>query len=91
MIRTLADPGRNIRSAVGGNRQGTGAGKEAVMARTVGIGIQDFAKMIDNDYFYIDRTDFLREWWEGGDDVTLITCGVLARGEAVKNLVSMEK
>lgn len=43
----LADPGRNIRSAVGENKQGTGTEKEAVMARTVGIGIQDFAKMID--------------------------------------------
>jgi len=43
------------------------------MARTIGIGIQDFGKIIDNNYFYIDKTDFIREWWEGGDDVTLIT------------------
>ena len=43
------------------------------MARTVGIGIQDFAKVIENDYFYVDKTDFIREWWESGDDVTLIT------------------
>ena len=26
-----------------------------------------------NDYFYIDKTDFIREWWENGDSVTLIT------------------
>jgi len=43
------------------------------MARKIGIGIQDFHKIIDNNYFYIDKTDFIREWWESGDDVTLIT------------------
>ncbi|MCR2046725.1 ATP-binding protein [Acetatifactor muris] len=43
------------------------------MARTVGIGIQDFAKMIINNCFYVDKTDFIREWWERKDDVTLIT------------------
>ena len=42
------------------------------MARTVGIGIQDFGKIIKNNYFYVDKTDFIREWWESGDDVTLI-------------------
>ncbi|MDD7177873.1 MAG: AAA family ATPase [bacterium] len=43
------------------------------MGKTVAIGIQDFEKMITDDYFYIDKTDFIREWWEAGDDVTLIT------------------
>ncbi|MCI8664960.1 MAG: AAA family ATPase [Hungatella sp.] len=43
------------------------------MARTVGIGIQSFEKIIVNNYFYIDKTDFIKEWWENGDDVTLIT------------------
>ena len=43
------------------------------MARTVGIGIQSFEKLIQNGYFYIDKTDFIKEWWESGDDVTLIT------------------
>lgn len=43
------------------------------MARTIGIGIQDFGKLIENDYFYVDKTHFIKEWWEGGDDVTLIT------------------
>ena len=43
------------------------------MARTVGIGIQSFDKLIRNQYLYIDKTDFIREWWESGDDVTLIT------------------
>ena len=43
------------------------------MARTVGIGIQSFDKLIRNRYLYIDKTNFIREWWESGDDVTLIT------------------
>ena len=43
------------------------------MTRKIGIGIQDFHKIIDNNYFYIDKTDFIKEWWEKGDDVTLIT------------------
>ncbi len=43
------------------------------MARTVGIGIQDFRKIIENQYFYVDKTAFIKEWWESGDEVTLIT------------------
>ena len=43
------------------------------MGRTVGIGIQDFEKIRKNNYFYIDKTYFIKEWWESGDDVTLIT------------------
>ena len=43
------------------------------MARTVAIGIQDFAKVITNHCFYVDKTDFIREWWESKDEVTLIT------------------
>ncbi len=43
------------------------------MARTVGIGIQDFSKIIENNYFYVDKTAFIKEWWESGDEVTLLT------------------
>nr|WP_321152008.1 AAA family ATPase [uncultured Acetatifactor sp.] len=43
------------------------------MGRTVAIGIQDFAKVITNHCFYVDKTDFIREWWESRDEVTLIT------------------
>ena len=43
------------------------------MARTVGIGIQNFEKIRDNNLFYVDKTKFIKEWWENGDDVTLIT------------------
>lgn len=43
------------------------------MARTVGIGIQSFEKIRENDCFYVDKTGFIQEWWENRDDVTLIT------------------
>ena len=43
------------------------------MARTVGIGIQNYNEIIENNCFYIDKTDFIREWWESRDSVTLIT------------------
>lgn len=43
------------------------------MSRTAAIGVQDFGKMIEQDYFYVDKTEFIKEWWENGDAVTLIT------------------
>ncbi len=43
------------------------------MARTIGIGTQSFEKIREYQYFYVDKTNFIREWWENGDDVTLIT------------------
>ena len=42
------------------------------MARTVAIGLQDFEKIRKNNCFYVDKTSFIKEWWESGDDVTLI-------------------
>ena len=43
------------------------------MARTVSIGKQDYKIIRENNYFYVDKTNFIKEWWESGDDVTLIT------------------
>lgn len=42
------------------------------MNRNIAIGIQDFGDLIQKKYFYIDKTSFLKEWWEKGDSVTLI-------------------
>ena len=42
------------------------------MKKKVALGIQDFEDIIQKGYFYIDKTDFIREWWERGDSVTLI-------------------
>ncbi len=43
------------------------------MARVIGIGKQDFEKIIENHNFYVDKTNFIRKWWESDDEVTLIT------------------
>ena len=43
------------------------------MAGTIGIGHQDFERIRMENIFYIDKTSFIREWWEANDRVTLIT------------------
>lgn len=43
------------------------------MARITGIGLQDFEKIKRENIFLVDKTEFIREWWENKDDVTLIT------------------
>lgn len=42
------------------------------MARTVGIGIQSFEEIREYECFYVDKTDFIKSWWESRDKVTLI-------------------
>ncbi len=37
------------------------------------LGYQDFEEVRVGHIFYIDKTDFIREWWEYADKVTLIT------------------
>ena len=39
----------------------------------VGIGIQDFLELRESHNFYIDKTSFIKKWWESNDTVTLIT------------------
>jgi len=43
------------------------------MGRAVGVGHQDFEVVRKEKYFYVDKTRFIKEWWESGDSVTLIT------------------
>ena len=43
------------------------------MKRVIATGVQDFESLRINNRFYVDKTDFIREWWNGGDAVTLIT------------------
>ena len=43
------------------------------MARIVGIGHQEFGQLIQSNCFYIDKTRFIKEWWENNDIATLIT------------------
>lgn len=41
--------------------------------RTISIGAQGFEELRRNNYFYVDKTSFIREWWDSGSVVTLIT------------------
>ena len=43
------------------------------MGRTISIGAQSFEFIRKNNFFFIDKTGFIKEWWENGDAVTLIT------------------
>lgn len=43
------------------------------MKLKTGIGYQSYAEMMEKNIFYIDKTLFLRDWWEYADKVTLIT------------------
>ena len=45
----------------------------ANLTNTVGIRIQDFLELRESHNFYIDKTSFIKEWWESNDSVTLIT------------------
>jgi hypothetical protein len=39
------------------------------MPRKTAIGIQDFGDIITKNCFYVDKTGFIKEWWENGDSV----------------------
>ena len=43
------------------------------MPPLIALGKQNFVMIREDNYFYIDKTKFIRDWWNGGDDVTLIT------------------
>lgn len=42
------------------------------MIKRISIGYQEYDELITNGLFYIDKTRFIKEWWESGDKVTLI-------------------
>ena len=43
------------------------------MHPVISIGKQNFASLRENNCFYIDKSDLIREWWESQDEITLIT------------------
>ncbi len=43
------------------------------MPGPISIGIQDYAQLIENNCFYVDKTSFIKSWWDNQDAVTLIT------------------
>lgn len=50
-----------------------GNGKETIDNRPIGIGKQDFESLRKTNCLYIDKTLFIKEWWEQQADITLIT------------------
>ncbi len=38
------------------------------MARPILDGVQDFSQLREKNYFYVDKTHFIREWWDGKQD-----------------------
>ena len=42
------------------------------MGRRIAIGVQTYDKIIENNCFYIDKTYFIKDWWESRNEVTLI-------------------
>ena len=43
------------------------------MKKVIGLGHQNFEQLLQDNCFYIDKTHFIKEWWENKDMVTLIT------------------
>lgn len=43
------------------------------LANRPGIGYQDFETMINGNMFYVDKTHFIKAWWESDTQVSLIT------------------
>lgn len=44
-----------------------------MMHPVISIGKQNFASLRENNCFYIDKSDLIREWWESQDEITRIT------------------
>ena len=42
-------------------------------SKNVVVGVQDFVTIIEQNYFYIDKTNFIKEWWDNGHNTVLIT------------------
>ena len=43
------------------------------MAQSISIGKQDFAFLRENNCFFVDKTNFIKEWWDNVDEITLLT------------------
>ena len=42
------------------------------MPKVISIGNQGFEDIRKENRFYVDKTEFIKEWWESGDSITLI-------------------
>ena len=61
-----------IRTEVCGYQVIAKPGAWIYMSKVISIGKQDYASLREEDYFFIDKTNFIKKWWEAGDEITLI-------------------
>ena len=61
------------------------------MVKTIGIGKQDFASVIEDNCFFVDKTSFIKEWWDskGHGTVELMDFVFTAMGAASGACVSV--
>ena len=43
------------------------------MKKPISIGIQWFSDWREKECFFVDKTNFIKEWWDNQASVTLIT------------------
>ncbi len=53
-------------------KENNGKGADS-MPRKIGTGVQSFSKLRERGSFFVDKTEFISDWWNSDDDVTLIT------------------
>lgn len=41
--------------------------------KKIGLGVSDYKKLREENFFYCDKTLFIKEWWELGNEVNIIT------------------
>lgn len=65
------------------------------MPKKVSIGYQEFDEIMEKQLFYIDKTSFIKEWWEREDKVTLLTrprrFGKTLMMSTIENFFSVER
>ena len=65
------------------------------MPKKISIGYQEFDEIMEKQLFYIDKTSFIKEWWEREDKVTLLTrprrFGKTLMMSTIENFFSVEK
>lgn len=45
----------------------------SIWHQSISIGKQDFAFLRENNCFFVDKTNFIKEWWDNVDEITLLT------------------
>ena len=60
------------------------------MAKVISIGNQSFESIREKDNFYVDKTNFIKEWWDNDDIVYLPGCEYEVKPSAKRQIVVFE-